>query len=82
MRMTDAGMTQDNFILPAPPVGGLPISQEWLDRMSLVHDKKQRYNVNIEAFSTKRHGMVPYCIKNKSDCVCLFSTVRACYFYH
>ena len=32
MCMTDAGTTQDNFILPAPPVGGLPISQDWLDR--------------------------------------------------
>ena len=30
--MTDAGTTQDNFILPAPPVEGLPISQDWLDR--------------------------------------------------
>ena len=30
MRMTDAGTTQDNFILPAPPVGGLPICQDWL----------------------------------------------------
>ena len=29
--MTDADTTQDNFILPAPPVGGLPISQDWLD---------------------------------------------------
>ena len=38
MCMTDAGTTQDNFILPAPPVGGLPISQDWLDRMKLVHD--------------------------------------------
>ena len=36
--MTDAGTTQDNFILPAPPVGGLPISQEWLDRMNLVRN--------------------------------------------
>ena len=36
MCMTDAAMTQDNFILPAPPVGGLPISQERLDRMKLV----------------------------------------------
>ena len=32
------GTTQDNFMLPAPPVGGLPISQDWLDRMKLVHD--------------------------------------------
>ena len=31
-------MTQDNFILPAPPVGGLSISQDWLDRMKLVRD--------------------------------------------
>ena len=39
MRMTDAGTTQDNFILLAPPVGGLPISQDWLDRMKLVQDR-------------------------------------------
>ena len=39
MCMTDAGTTQDNFILPAPLVGGLPISQDWLDRMKLVHDR-------------------------------------------
>ena len=34
MCMTDASTTQDNFILPAPPVGGLPISQDWL-----IHDR-------------------------------------------
>ena len=39
MCMTDAGTTQDYFILPAPPVGGLPISQDWLDRMKLVRDR-------------------------------------------
>ena len=39
MCMTDAGTTQDYFILPAPPVGGLPLSQDWLDRMKLVHDR-------------------------------------------
>ena len=39
MCMTDASTTQDNFILPAPPVGGPPISQDWLDRMKLVHDR-------------------------------------------
>ena len=39
MCMTNAGTTQDYFILPAPPVGGLPISQDWLDRMKLVHDR-------------------------------------------
>ena len=37
--MTDAATTQDTFILPAPPVGGLPISQDWLDRMKLVRDR-------------------------------------------
>ena len=37
--MTHAGTTQDNFIIPALPVGGLPISQDWLDRMKLVHDR-------------------------------------------
>ena len=39
MSMTDAGTTQDNFILTAPPVGGLPISQDWLDRMKLVRNR-------------------------------------------
>ena len=38
MCMTDAGMTQDNFILPALCPGGLPISQDQLDRMKLLHD--------------------------------------------
>ena len=37
--MTNSGTTQDNFILPAPPVGGLPISQDWLDRTKLVPDR-------------------------------------------
>ena len=37
--MTDTGTTQDNFIHPAPPVGGLPISHDWLDRMKLVRDR-------------------------------------------
>ena len=39
MCMTDAGTTQDYFILSAPPVGGLPISHDWLDRMKLVYDR-------------------------------------------
>ena len=34
--MTDAGTTQDNFMLLALPVEGLPISQ---DRMKLVRDR-------------------------------------------
>ena len=37
--MTDAGSTQDNLILPAPPVGGLPISQDWLDILKLVRNR-------------------------------------------
>ena len=38
MCMTDVGTTQDNFILPAPPAGGLPISNDQLDKMKLVCD--------------------------------------------
>ena len=37
--MTDAGTTQDNFILPAPPVGELTISQDWLDIIKLVRNR-------------------------------------------
>ena len=37
--MTDAGTTQNNFILPVPPVGGLPLSQNRLDRMKLVRNR-------------------------------------------
>ena len=39
LNMTDTGTTQDNFILPALPVGGLPISQDRLDRRKLVRDR-------------------------------------------
>ena len=39
MCMTDAGTAQDYFIHPSPPVGGLPLSQDRLDRMKLVHDR-------------------------------------------
>ena len=28
-----------HFILPAPSVGGLPISQDWLDRMKLARNR-------------------------------------------
>ena len=37
--MPDAGTTQDNFILPAPPVGGLPLSHNWLDSMQRVRNQ-------------------------------------------
>ena len=37
--MTDAGTTKVNFLLPAPPVGGLPISQDWLNRVKLVRSR-------------------------------------------
>ena len=43
--MTVAGTTQDNFILPAPPVGRLPISQDWLDRMKFVGDPTTPINL-------------------------------------
>ena len=39
MCMTDADTAQDYFILPALPEGGLPIFQDWLDRMKLVRDR-------------------------------------------
>ena len=39
MRMTDVGTTQDNFIIPAPPVGGQPISKDWLDKMKIVRNR-------------------------------------------
>ena len=39
MCMADTRTTQNNFILPAPPVGGLPISQDWLNRMKLIRDR-------------------------------------------
>ena len=29
----------DEYDLPAPPVGGLPIFQDWLDRMNLVRNR-------------------------------------------
>ena len=37
--MNDLSTTKDNFILPAPPVGGLPIPQYQLARMKLVRDR-------------------------------------------
>ena len=39
MNMTDAGTTQDNCILPAPPVGGLSISQDRRDKMTFVRNR-------------------------------------------
>ena len=38
MNGSNADTTQNNFIFPAPPIGGLPISQDRLDRMKLVRD--------------------------------------------
>ena len=45
MCMTDAGTTQDNLVLPAMPVGGLPISQDRLDRTKLVRDRTNPINL-------------------------------------
>ena len=77
MRMTDAGTTQDNFILPAPPVGGLPISQDWLDRMKLVRDrtipvilpereKNVLFNDALNTFYLRLYG-VRHMVKDHSD---------------
>ena len=72
--MTDAGTTQDYFILPAPPVGGLPISQDWLDRMKLVHSvkpvqKRERnvlFNDTLNTFYLWLYG-VRRMVKDHSD---------------
>ena len=59
--MTDAGTTQDYFILPAPPVGGLPISQDWLDRMNRVRSplvKSTHTHVNVIRGRTSAHGVI------------------------
>ena len=37
--MADPGTTQDNFILPSPPVRGLSISQDQPHKMKLVLDR-------------------------------------------
>ena len=34
-----AGTTEDNFILPTPPVGGMTISQDRIDRMKDVRNR-------------------------------------------
>ena len=39
MCMTDAGTTHDNFILPALPAEGMPISQDRLVRIKPVRDR-------------------------------------------
>ena len=76
MHMTDAGTTQDNFILPALPVGGLPISQDWLDRMKLVHNHTipiilpSRKNIldtlNNTFVSFLVFTLLKYCVQNLS----------------
>ena len=39
MSMADSCTTQYYFTLPAPPVGGLPISHAWRDRVKLVSNR-------------------------------------------
>ena len=51
--MTNAGTTQDNFILPAPPIGGLPISQDWLERMKLVYDNKRKNGRKLQILTNQ-----------------------------
>ena len=61
MCMTDAGTTQDNFILPAPPVGGLPISQDWLDRMKRLYDNEHvKYRLDSPAVPGFVSGVYPW----------------------
>ena len=45
--MTDAGTTQDNFIPPAPPVGGLPLSQAYDAIFTDIYDF---WDSNLQSF--------------------------------
>ena len=61
MRMTDAGTTKDNFILPA---GGLPISQDWLDRMKLVRNRTIPIIIGYTNLGMPNANMPGYPTKN------------------
>ena len=61
--MTNVGTTQDNFILPASPVGGLPISQDWLDRM---RERNVLFNDALNTFYLRLYG-VRHMVKDHSD---------------
>ena len=56
MCMTDVGTTQDNFILPALPVEGLPISQDWLDRSSIQIVREETRCLNMGYSSDSQGG--------------------------
>ena len=54
MCMTDAGSTQDNFIVAASPVAGAPISQDWLHRTKFVRNR----NIPIILLRGRKEGNV------------------------
>ena len=45
MCVTDVTTTQDDFFLPALPIGGLSIFQDRLYRMKLVHNRTVSFNL-------------------------------------
>ena len=73
--MTDAGTTQDNFILPVQPVGGLPLSQDWLDSTTVTftfHKQEGRkkgnvlFNDTLNTFYLRLYG-VGHMVKDHYD---------------
>ena len=73
------GMTKDNFILPARPVGGLPISQDWSDRIKLVRNSTVMLGSNLVAESVISIVTLRYrCINNSSDPVVTVSFIAGC----
>ena len=69
--MTDAGTTQDNFILPALPVGGLPICLRFtsVGICFRTYGKRERnvlFNDALNTFYLRLYG-VRHMVKDHSD---------------
>ena len=65
--MADAGTTQDNFILPAPPVGGVPISN---------------YNADLAAESVFSLQPIPVWLGTQQKIMSLLSKFTNTLSYH
>ena len=72
--MTDADTTQDNFILPAQPVGGLPISQTYI----YMHAYIYTHTYMIACDSQVIVVVVCVCVCVRAG-VCVQSCVRVCF---
>ena len=59
--MTVVRTTHQTFILSVPPVGGLPILQDWLDKMMLVRDHLPIRYLNGPLPYVRRHITVLTC---------------------